>query len=169
MGEGEETEEKQKRQESCKNSYLACIFLLCLSRMITSVVLNDGILTFTDSCGNIVDTFNLNEKNFAYFSNTTKDPRETGYKYKNSTNNPSQKISTRGGVLMIGDNKYEISWPAESEFYRLMFEWVKTKNRNARTPGKPWSGLPGYERRGRKSRKARQTRKQRKTRTSRKI
>ena len=162
MGEGEETEE---RQESYKNLYLACIFLLCLSRMIRSVVLNDGILTFTDSCGNIVDTFDLNEKNFAYFMNTTKEPRETGYKYNNS----SQKISTQGGVLMIGDNKYDISWSAESEFYRLMFEWVETKKRNARTPGKPWSGLPGYERKSRKSRKARQTRKQRKTRSSRKI
>jgi len=138
--------------------------------MIRSVVLNDGILTFTDSCGNIVDTFNLNEKNFAYFSNTTKEPRESGYKYKNSSNNPSQKISTQGGVLMIGENKYEISWSAETEFYRLMFEWVETKKRNDRTPGKPWVGLPGYEnssrnsRKSRKARKARQTRKQRKTR-----
>ena len=138
--------------------------------MIRSVVLNDGILTFTDSCGNIVNTFDLNEKNFAYFSNTTKEPRENGYKYKNSSNNPSQKISTQGGDLMIGNNKYKISWSAESEFYRLMFDWVETKKRNARTPGKPWFGMSGYEnssrksRKARKARKARQTRKQRKTR-----
>jgi len=137
---------------------------------IRNVVLVDGILTFTDSFGNTVDTFNLNEKNFAYFRNTSKDPRENGYKYKNSSNNPSQKISTRGGELMIGENKYKISSLAESEFYRLMFEWVEGKKRNARTPGKPWFGLPGYEGSSRKSRKTRHrrhTRKQRKQRKTR--
>ena len=132
-------------------------------RIIKSVVLNDGILTFTDSDGIEITTFDLKDKNFGFLSkNDPKYPGLIGYKFRTSENTEKSRLIQMQlpGFLIIDDKKYKILESNKACLTEILSKRVHSQGAS--------SSLSGYKRRYRKSRKARKARKARKSRKQRK-